>query len=64
MGLLYKQKECLYLLIIILEDLIAYKGGVINLKTGLIQLTIKERQIKISFNILLLGRDKAILGMP
>ena len=36
MGLLYKQKERLYLLIMILEDLIAYKGGIINLKIGLI----------------------------
>jgi len=35
-GLLYRQKEHLYLLIIILGDLIAYKGGIINLKTGLI----------------------------
>ena len=42
----------------------AYRGGIINLEIGPIQLTIKGRQIKISFNILLLGRDKAILGMP
>ena len=35
-----------------------------NLKIGPIQLTIKERQVKVSFNILLLGKDKAILGMP
>jgi len=34
MGLLYKQKEHLYLLIIILENLIAYRGGIINLKIG------------------------------
>ena len=34
--LLYRQKERLYLLIIILEDLIAYRGGIINLKTELI----------------------------
>ena len=33
-GLLYKQKEYPYLLIIILEDLIAYRGGIINLKIG------------------------------
>jgi len=33
MGLLYKQKEHLYLLITISGDQIAYKGGVINLKT-------------------------------
>ena len=42
----------------------AYKGGIINLKIGPIQLTIKGRQVKISFNILLLGKDKVILRMP
>ena len=35
-GLLHRQKERLYPLIIILEDLIAYRGGIINLKIGLI----------------------------
>jgi len=64
MGLPYRQKEYLYLLIIILGDLIAYRGGIINLKIGLIQLTIKGRPVKMSFNILLLGKDKVILGMP
>ena len=34
MGLLYRQKKYLYLLITILGDLIAYKGGIINLKIG------------------------------
>ena len=34
MGLLYRQKEYLYLLITILGNLIAYRGGIINLKTG------------------------------
>ena len=34
MGLLYRQKEHLYLLITILGDLIAYRGGIINLKIG------------------------------
>ena len=53
MGLLYKQKEHLYLLIIILEDQIAYKGGIINLKIGPIQLTIKGRPVRMFFNILL-----------
>jgi len=33
-GLLYRQKEHLYPLIIILGDLIAYRGGIINLKIG------------------------------
>ena len=36
MGLLYWQKEYLYPLIIILGDLIAYRGGIINLKIELI----------------------------
>jgi hypothetical protein len=34
MGLPHRQKRDLYLLVIILEDLIAYKGGIIYLKTG------------------------------
>jgi len=33
-GLPYRKKEYPYLLITILGDLIAYKGGIINLKTG------------------------------
>ena len=64
MGLLYRQKERLYLLVIISGDLIAYRGGIINLKIGPIQITIKGRQIEISFNILLLGNNKAVLEMP
>ena len=48
----------------ILGDQIAYKGGIINLKIGPIQLTIKGRPVRVSFNILLLGKDKAILEMP
>ena len=34
MGLPYRQKERLYPLITILGDLIAYRGGIINLKIG------------------------------
>jgi len=34
MGLLYRQKEQSYLLVIILGDPIAYGGGIINLKIG------------------------------
>ena len=64
MWLLYRQKEYPYPLIIILGDPIAYRGGIINLEIGPIQLTIKGRQVEISFNILPLGKDKAILGMP
>ena len=55
MGLLHKQKKHLYPLITISGDQIAYRGGVINLKTGPIQITIKGRPVRISFNILPLG---------
>jgi len=34
MGLLYRQKKHLYLLITISGDQIAYRGGIINLKIG------------------------------
>jgi len=34
--LLYRQKRDLYSLVVILKDLIAYKGGIINFKIGLI----------------------------
>ena len=33
-GLPYRRKEWLYLLVIILGDLITYRGGIINLKIG------------------------------
>ena len=55
MGLLYRQKEHLYLLTTISGDQIAYRGGVINLKIGPIQITIKGRPVRMSFNILPLG---------
>jgi hypothetical protein len=63
MGLLYRQKQDLYPLVTILGDLIAYRGGIIYLKTGPIQIVIEGRLIVMSFDILLLGKDKAVLGM-
>ena len=36
----------------------------IYFKTGPIEVTIKEWKIVISFNVLLLGKDEAVLGMP
>jgi len=48
----------------ILRDLINYREGIINLKIGLVIIRIKGREITINFNILLLGNDKAVLGMP
>jgi len=60
----YRQKEYLYLLNIILKDLINYKGGIINLKIGLVIIKIKGKKVIINFDILLLGNDKAVLKIP
>ena len=60
----YRQKKHLYLLIIILGDPISYKNRIIHIKTELVELRIKERTVIINFNILLLGKDKAVLEMP
>jgi len=48
----------------ILGDLINYRGGIINLKTGLVTIRIEGKEIIINFDILLLGNNKAVLGMP
>jgi hypothetical protein len=44
-------------------DPVPYKDGMINLKTGLVQINIKRHNVIVNFNILLLGQDKAVLGM-
>ena len=64
LGLSYRQKKDLYPLVTILGDLILYKDGIIYFEMGPMELEIKGRHIVISFNILLLGKDKAVLGMP
>src|SRR6266702_1803264 len=64
LGLSYRQKKDLYPLVTISGDLILYKNGMIYLETGLIGLEIEGRYIVISFDVLLLGKDKAVLGMP
>jgi len=48
----------------ILRDLINYKGGIINLEIRLVIIRIEGKEIIMNFNILLLGNDKAVLGMP
>ena len=52
------------MLIITLEDPISYKNEVIYIKTKQVELRIKRRKVIISFNILPLGKDKVVLGMP
>ena len=64
LGLSYKQKRDLYFLVTILGDLILYGDRMIYLETGLVELEIKGRSVVTSFDILLLGKDKAVLGMP
>jgi len=48
----------------ILRDLINYRGGIINLEIGLVIIKIKGKEITMNFNILLLGNNEVVLGMP
>jgi len=48
----------------ILGDLINYKGNIINLEIGLVIIKIEGKEVIINFDILLLGNNKAVLGMP
>jgi len=59
-----QQKEYLYPLNIILGDLINYREGIINLEIGLVIIRIKRKKITMNFDILLLGNNKVVLGMP
>jgi hypothetical protein len=63
LELLYRQKLKPYTLVTILGDLVLYKDGIINLKTGPVQVNIKGKNVIINFNILPLGQDKAVLGI-
>jgi hypothetical protein len=59
----YKQKLEPYTLITILRDPVLYKDGIINLEIKSVQVNIKRQDIIVNFNILLLGQDKAVLGI-
>jgi len=59
----YRQKENPYPLVTILGDPISYRDSIIRLETGPVEVKIEGRKVTISFNILLLGKDKAVLGM-
>ena len=45
-------------------DPISYKNRVIYIKTKPVELRIKGQTVIINFNILLLGKNKAVLEMP
>ena len=64
MGLPYRQKKNPYLLITILGDPILYKNDIIYFKAGPVKLVVKRQKIGMSFNILFLSKDKAVLKMP
>jgi len=64
MGLPYRQKENLYPLVTISGDPILYRNGIIHFKTGLVEIEIKGQKVVISFDVLLLGKDKAVLKIP
>ena len=48
----------------ILKDPILYKNDIIYFETKPIKLQIKRQKIIVLFKVLLLGKDKAVLGMP
>jgi len=48
----------------ILGDLINYGGGIINLEIGLVIIKIEGKEIIMNFDILPLGNDEVVLGMP
>ncbi len=64
MGLLHRDKKNLYLLVTILGDPITYRNKIIWMETGPVKVEIKGQKVNISFNILPLGKDKAVLGIP
>ena len=64
MGLPHRQKENPYPLITISGDLILYGNGMIHFKTGPVKLEIEGQKVVVLFNVLLLGKDEAVLGIP
>ena len=63
LRLSYRQKRDPYPLIIISRDPILYKDKIIYFKTGPMELEIEGKSVVIFFNVLLLGKNKAVLGM-
>ena len=45
-------------------DPILYRNGIIHLKTGPVEIEIKRQKVVVLFDVLLLGKDKAVLKMP
>jgi len=64
MKLLYRQKQNLYPLVMILKDPILYKDNIIHFKTEPVKIEIKRQKLVVLFHVLPSGKDKAVLGMP
>jgi len=64
MGLPHRQKKNLYPLVTISGDPISYGNGIIHLETGPVEIEIEGWKIVVLFNILLLGKDEAVLEIP
>ena len=63
MELFYRQKENLYLLVTISGDPILYGNSMIYFETGPVKIEIEGWKAVVLFNILLLGKNKAVLGI-
>jgi len=63
MGLPHRQKKDLYPLITISGNPILYGNSIIHLKTKPVKITVKGQKIVMFFNVLLLGKNKAVLKM-
>ena len=59
----HRQKENLYPLVTISGDPIIYRDKIIYFKTGPIELKLKGKHIIMLFNVLLLGKNKIVLGI-
>ena len=59
----HRHKENLYLLVMISGDLILYRDSIIHFKTGPVKVEIERQKIVVLFNILLLGKNEAVLEM-
>ena len=57
----HRQKENLYPLITISRDPILYGNGMIHFETGPVEIKIKRQKLIVLFNVLPLGKDKAVL---
>ena len=62
-GLPHRQKKNPYSLVTISGDPILYKNGIIHFKTGPIEIEIERQKLVVLFNVLPLGKNKAVLKM-